>query len=196
MKTKKTMSVLLTACLAVGMFSCKPAVPAPDSVKGMVADATMNNIMIITQTGDTMNISTMDADPAKVPGVLINDSVEIFYSKEQMGESVILKADSLIITAHSPYYYIAGTWVMPNPINAGEMQGFTLEQGGNASSVGMATLLFEKWEFTGSKLMLTSKSIGNKLTFEGIDTLRVEKLDADSLILSQNGEVVWRLGRK
>ncbi len=196
MKTRKSMYVLLTVGLAVGVLSCKPAAPVSESVAGQVADATMNNIMLITDAGDTLNISTMDTDPAKVPGVLVNDAVEIFYSKEKVGDNEILKADSLTITAHSPFFYIAGTWLEPNPINAAEMQGVTLEQGGTASSVGMATLLFQKWTFDGKELTLTSQSIGNKQTFEVIDTLVVEKLDADSLILSKAGDVVWRFGRK
>ncbi len=196
MKTRKSMYALVAVALTAGIYSCQPAVPAAESLTGYVADATMNNIMIITNSGDTLNISTMDADPAKVPGVMINDSVEIFYSKEKIGENEILKADSLTVTVHSPYFYIAGTWLEPNPINAAETQGVTLEQGGTASSVGMATLLFEKWEFNGSELTLTSKSIGNKQTIEVIDTLVVEKLDADSLILSKAGDVVWRFARE
>ncbi len=101
------MYALLAACLAAGIYSCKPAAPAAEakteaeSVTGYVADATMNNIMIITQAGDTMNISTMDADRTKVPGVMVYDSVQIFYSKEKIGENEITKADSLTVISHS-----------------------------------------------------------------------------------------------
>ncbi len=196
MKTRKSMYTLWAVALAASFYSCKPAAPASQSVTGYVADATMNNIMIITQTGDTMNISTMDADPTKVPGVMAYDSIEVFYSKEKIGENEILKADSLTVTAHSPYFYITGTWLEPNPIKLSDMQGVTLEQGGTASSVGMATLLFEKWNFTGKELILTSKSFGNKQSIEITDTLQVDKLNADSLVLSKAGNVVWRFVRK
>ncbi len=181
--------------LALGLFSCKQK-SERQIVTGCVADATMNNIMLITKAGDTLNISTMDTDVTKVPGVLINDSVKITYIKEKMGDADILKAEELEITTHSPYFYIMGTWVQPNPINASEMQGMDLKEGGAASSVGMATLIFKSWVLSGDKLMLESQSIGNKQTLEGVDTLQIVKLDADSLILSRSGDIIWRLARK
>ncbi len=181
--------------LVLGLCSCKQK-SEQHIVTGCVADATMNNIILLTKAGDTLNISTMDADATKVPGVLINDSVKITYIKEKVGNADILKAEELEITAHSPYFYIMGTWVQPNPINASELQGMDLKEGGVASSVGMATLLFKSWVLAGDKLMLESQSIGNKQTLEGVDTLQIVKLDADSLVLSCSGDIIWRLAHK
>ena len=59
----------------------------------------------------------------------------------------------------------------------------------------MATLLFKSWNLEDKTLILGYESIGNKQTIEGNDTLNVVKLNADSLVLSSNGEIVWRLGR-
>ena len=98
----------------------------------------------------------------------------------------ILKADELTITVHSPYYYIQGTWLEPNPINPKEMQGFTLNQNGTASSVNMANCT----------LTLQYESIGNKQTITGTDTLNVVKIDADSLVLARKTNVMWRLARQ
>lgn len=69
-------------------------------INGTVYDATMNNIMLITGKGDTINISTMDADINKVPGVLLNDSVEVTCAKEQIDGREILKAVKLVIFEH------------------------------------------------------------------------------------------------
>lgn len=67
-------------------------------VNGTVYDATMNNIMVITDRGDTLNISTMDADTNKVPGVLLDDSIEVSYVKEKIeGGGEVLKAVELMI---------------------------------------------------------------------------------------------------
>ena len=66
----------------------------------------------------------------------------------------------------------------------GQVQGIRLDEGGKASSVNMATLQYESWSQEGSTLVLTGKSIGNALTIEFSDTLTVEKLTADSLVLS------------
>ncbi len=195
MRRKNWTVAFLTLSLIVGLVSCKNE-PVQKTVTGFVVDATMNNIMIIADGGDTLNISTMDADPVKVPGVLVNDSVSITYVKEKVGQSEILKAEELSVTAHSPYFYIKGTWLEPNPINSSEFQGVTLNEDGTASSVGMATLLFKKWVMTDRNLLLAYESIGNKQTLEGTDTLKIEKLNSDSLVLSGSGEVIWRFARK
>ncbi|MDD6210600.1 MAG: lipocalin family protein [Bacteroidales bacterium] len=175
--------------------SCKS--DGPFVINGIVMDASMNNVTLITGRGDTVNISTMDANPDKVHGVLIDDSVKVTYVKENMGGTTVLKATELVVTKHSPYYYIQGTWLEPNPINPKEKQGITLNQDGTAASVNMATLVFENWNLVPYEyLILESKSIGNGQTIESEDTLRVDKLDADSLVLSKNGFVVWRFARE
>ncbi len=196
MKKRNQIAIALTLSLILGFSSCKKGKEqVPQTVTGYVLDATMNNVMILTDAGDTLNISTMDADPTKVQGVLLNDSVKVTYIKEKIDQSEILKAQELAVTAHSPSFYIKGTWLEPNPINSTELQGVTLNEDGSAVSVGMATLLFKTWILDGDKLMLSYESIGNKQTLEGTDTLKVEKLNADSLVLSSNGNRIWSFGR-
>ena len=91
--------------LLAGIISCKQA-PATQIINGIVYDASMNNLTIISDQGDTVNISTMDANPQKVPGVLLNDSVRVTCTHEDIDGVKILKAEELTITVHSPYYYI------------------------------------------------------------------------------------------
>ena len=181
--------------LLAGIISCKQA-PATQIINGIVYDASMNNLTIISDQGDTVNISTMDANPQKVPGVLLNDSVRVTCTHEDIDGVKILKVDELTITVHSPYYYIQGTWLEPNPINPKEMQGFTLNQNGTASSVNMATLLIKNWNLDNWTLTLQYESIGNKQTITGTDTLNVVKIDADSLVLARKTNVMWRLARQ
>lgn len=184
-------SVLLLGSIA----SCKKAV-GPQVISGIVYDASMNNITVITDQGDTVNISTMNTNPQKVPGVLLLDSVKVTCIDENIDGTKILKAEDLTITVHSPYFYIQGEWVEPNPINAQEVQGFALNPNGTANSINMATLVMKNWNLDNNTLLLQYQSIGNKQTFDGTDTLNVVKLNADSLVLSENGNIVWRLGRK
>ena len=181
--------------LLAGIISCKQA-PATQIINGIVYDASMNNLTIISDQGDTVNISTMNSNPEKVPGVLLDDSVQVTCEKKSVDGIQILEAIALTITAHSPYYYIQGTWVEPNPINDKEEQGFTLNEDGSASSVNMATLLIKSWSLDDKVLQLGYESIGNKQTIQGIDTLNVVKINADSLVLEKNGAVVWQLARK
>lgn len=184
-------SVLLLGSIA----SCKKAA-GPQVISGIVYDASMNNITVITDQGDTVNISTMNTNPQKVPGVLLLDSVKVTCIDENIDGTKILKAEDLTITVHSPYFYIQGEWVEPNPINAQEVQGFALNPNGTANSINMATLVMKNWNLNNNTLLLQYQSIGNKQTFDGTDTLHVVKLNADSLVLSENGNIVWRLGRK
>ena len=66
------------------------------------------------------------------------------------------------------------------------MQGIKLEENGEASSINMHTLVYKEWEQQGDNLYLTVKSIGNGIEIEGVDTLKIDKLTADSLVLSSN----------
>lgn len=193
---KKLIHLSVSAAFLLSAITACNQVPNSQIINGIVYDATMNNITVITDQGDTVNISTMDANPQKVPGVLLNDSVKVTCTNENINGVQILKATELTITAHSPYYYIQGTWVEPNPINPKEIQGFTLNQDGTASSVNMATLLIKRWNMNNKTLTLRYESIGNRQTITGTDTLNVIKINADSLVLAQDSNVVWRLARQ
>lgn len=81
---------------------------------------------------------------------------------------------------------IIGSWIMPVEGQPGKMQGIRLGEDGEASSINMATLVYKYWEQQGDELYLTVKSIGNGVEIEGIDTLKIEKLTTDSLVLNSN----------
>ena len=80
-----------------------------------------------------------------------------------------------------------GAWVEPVPGMEGQVQGINIEEGGIASSVNMATLVYESWKQEGDQLVLTGKSIGNGQTIEFADTMAIKNLTPDSLILDNQG---------
>lgn len=84
-------------------------------------------------------------------------------------------------------FSVVGSWVEPIPGIEGQVQGIKMEEGGVASSVNMATLVYESWKQEGDQLILTGKSIGNGQTIEFTDTMDIEKLTADSLVLGNRG---------
>lgn len=47
----------------------------------------------------------------------------------------------------------------------------------------MATLVYGSWQYSGDELILTGKSIGNGTKSRFTDTLKIEMVSADSLIL-------------
>lgn len=80
---------------------------------------------------------------------------------------------------------LLGQWVQPVPGMPRMEQGFVLKANGKASSVNMATLLYQAWEQRGDRLILSGISVGNGQTMAFSDTLVIEKLTRDSLVLRQ-----------
>lgn len=80
---------------------------------------------------------------------------------------------------------ITGSWVEPVPGQEDSMQGIKLEKGGKASSINMHTLLYEAWEEKDGYLILSGKSVGNRQAIEFSDTLKIEILTPDNLVLSR-----------
>lgn len=89
---------------------------------------------------------------------------------------------------------IEGSWVEPVPGMPGMQQGFVLDGGGSASSINMATLKYEAWKKVGNRLLLSGTSIGNHQNISFTDTLTIEKLTQDSLILKR-GELLLKYAR-
>lgn len=85
---------------------------------------------------------------------------------------------------------IVGEWVEPVPGMEGQVQGIKIEKGGTASSINMATLVYESWKQDGNQLILTGKSIGNGQTIEFTDTMSIQKISNDSLILDDRGREI------
>lgn len=78
---------------------------------------------------------------------------------------------------------IAGNWIEVVPSDNMFFQGMTLNEDGSAKSIGMETLLYEKWSSNDGKLILSGKSIGNSQTINFSDTLDILKHTADTLIV-------------
>ncbi len=89
---------------------------------------------------------------------------------------------------------IEGAWTEPVPGMPGMTQGILLEDGGKASSINMATLKYDRWEKDGDLLILHGESIGNRQTISFADTMRIEKVSQDSLIL-RKGQRVTRYAK-
>lgn len=80
---------------------------------------------------------------------------------------------------------IEGQWVESIPGMENEVQGLNLEAGGVASSINMATLQYEKWEKKGDWLILSGKSIGNHMTIPFTDTLVIDRLTDNELVVTR-----------
>lgn len=89
MKSSIACYTLLCACL----MACSQAGKNNVS-EGHIADATMNTVTICSSEGDTLSFSTMNAGRSQAHGLLIGDSINVFYhGKYQEG----IPADSLVV---------------------------------------------------------------------------------------------------
>ena len=81
---------------------------------------------------------------------------------------------------------LTGNWIEVMPVNKNYVQGITMNEGGEASSIGMATLKYEKWKLLDKgQIVLEGKSIGNGQTIDFSDTLSVISLNNDTLTLGK-----------
>lgn len=82
---------------------------------------------------------------------------------------------------------LIGNWIEVMPVNQQYIQGVTLNADGTAQSIGMATLLYEKWKVENNKMIFWGKSVGNGQTIDFSDTLNIVKMTPDSLTLGNGG---------
>ena len=119
----------------------------------------------------------------------------IIYNLKIMGTKKVFKIliiiSELVTLTSCNNMKIEGSWVESIPEMTNIHQGFTLESTGKASSIHMATLQYETWKRQNDLLILSGKSIGNRQTIIFSDTLKIEKLSQDSLILKK-GELILK----
>lgn len=167
--------IILSAILLFSVASC--CSNTPKTVKGVVVDATMNTVLVKDGV-DTLSFSTMDAERICPTGILLGDSIEVFYNgKLEKGLTVANVAAKIITTPQ-----FLGSWVQPIPGMEGE-QGFTLNADGTASSINMATLLYQSWKYDNGNLLLLGESLGNGMTINFVDTaMFVAPIDTLSIV--------------
>lgn len=184
MKTVTIKSLLAIMGITAGMVACGS--DEMKSTEGVVIEASMNTLMVVTQSGDSLFFDTVNADKSQVNGLLLGDTVQVFYVRElKSGVSQENVATKLIVRPRVNALF--GAWVEPVPgQEGGAMQGFDIARNGDASSINMATLVYESWSQTGDSLTLEGKSIGNGQTIDFTQAAKIEKLDADSLVLSSD----------
>lgn len=108
---------------------------------------------------------------------------------------VLILSFTIIVLTSCNNVSIEGSWIEPVSGLPSMQQGFVLEANGKASSINMATLQYETWKQENNQLILSGKSIGNHQTLSFTDTLKIENLTQDSLIL-KHGKQLLKYARK
>ena len=73
MNKSKWAAIALCAGIA---FSCSPGI---SEVKGVITDATMNTLTIVSGEGDTLSFSTLDAKREVMDGILLDDTATVYF---------------------------------------------------------------------------------------------------------------------
>lgn len=73
MNKSKWAAIALCAGIA---FSCSPGI---SEVKGVITDATMNTLTIVSGEGDTLSFSTLDAKREVTDGILLDDTATVYF---------------------------------------------------------------------------------------------------------------------
>lgn len=82
---------------------------------------------------------------------------------------------------------LVGSWVQPVPGMQDQVQGIQIDEGGKASSINMATLVYTGWRRDGAdSLVLSGQSIGNGQTIDFAETMTVKSLTPDELVLADS----------
>lgn len=105
-----------------------------------------------------------------------------------MKKVLLFSALALFVSMISCTNPLVGTWVQPQTSFTQE-QGFVLEKDGTASDVNVDYVTFKSWEKKGDMLIIKGENTGSvKGAFS--DTLTIEKVTDDELVLSQSGYTV------
>ena len=96
MKKSNLLVGTLTA-IAAGLTACAPE--TPQSIHGIVTDASMNDILVVTDQGDTVAISTMDAAIAKLSAV--RSGIGAYTNRLEYASSSLAETQEDMTTAYS-----------------------------------------------------------------------------------------------
>lgn len=70
---------IFTLLLASGILASCAGTKGEQTAEGIIYDAAMNTLVIVTPAQDTLWFMTTDADKTQAPGMLIGTKVEVTY---------------------------------------------------------------------------------------------------------------------
>ena len=88
---------------------------------------------------------------------------------------------------------IIGKWIHPVPGSEKEKEGFELKADGKATSINMATLIYESWKLEGNKLTLQalSKGNGSESKFEDRYTVNKDEKGIITIVSANDATAVY-----
>ena len=161
---KKSESILLAAAVAMTIGSCgnkgNQQVVENDADTTVVVsinrDSTLygicgggttgNSLQLITDIGDTLNMSIAEANNNGrcFGGIEVGDRLAVMLKNKSVARQAINQTALL------------GDWVMPNPIDGSSEMGIRIKEGGIAESIDQPSLTYRSWRLFNGKLELVA----------------------------------------
>ena len=161
---KKSESILLAAAVVMTIGSCgnkgNQQVVENDADTTVVVsinrDSTLygicgggttgNSLQLITDIGDTLNVSIAEANNNGrcFGGIEVGDRLAVMLKNKSVARQVINQTALL------------GDWVMPNPIDGSSEMGIRIKEGGIAESIDQPSLTYRSWRLFNGKLELVA----------------------------------------
>ena len=161
---KKSESILLAAAIVMTIGSCgnkgNQQVVENDADTTVVVsinrDSTLygicgggttgNSLQLITDIGDTLNVSIAEANNNGrcFGGIEVGDRLAVMLKNKSVARLVINQTALL------------GDWVMPNPIDGSSEMGIRIKEGGIAESIDQPSLTYRSWRLFNGKLELVA----------------------------------------
>ncbi len=197
MKTFKSLLFILTVVLTVGSCGNKnnkvefeqdttnvaDIVQKDHTIYGVCGEGTaMNTLMLITDDGDTMTVSTTEASESGQihGGLTVGDKLAVIL-KNGTGNEKVVKSIVNLTT-------LLGKWVQPNPLDGSDIQGIEIKEGGIASSINLSTKEYQSWKMFNGRLVITSQDNDYGDESETVDTFDIVTLGPDSLRMNKGGD--------
>ena len=153
------------------------------TVYGICGDGSaMNTLQLLTDSGDTLNISVEEAKDA-------DQCFGGFSGGDRM--AVLLKDKStaqLVINLST----LMGNWVMLNPLDGSSETGFRIKEGGIVEGIDQGSIIFKSWRIYNGQLEMVMIREGGTEE-EETNRYSLVTLGADSLVI-KDSEDVYRYG--
>ena len=135
--------------------------------------SSMNTLQLITDTGDTINVSVTRArDMDKVfGGYAVGDELAILVNKDTTEATMVINKSML-----------HGEWIMPNPIDGSSETGIRILRGGLAESIEQSSIVYKSWRIINGQMQVQATR-EDGIDMEEYMLFNFVKLTPDSLVI-------------
>lgn len=149
------------------------------TVYGLCGDGSaMNTLQLITDTGDTLNLSVVEAKDQNhvLGGYNVGDRMAVLTDRERTMATLVINESALL-----------GNWVMPNPLDGSDETGISIREGGVCESIEQTSIVYRTWRITNGMLELVSIREGGAED-EETNLYEILSLGNDSLVYKTVGK--------